>query len=164
MKVISGAQIGADIAGLRAAKRCDIETGGWVPAEGRIKGGFLPEDALIYYGLQPTNSPGYPMRTLNNVLDSQGTIRLAYNFESPGERLTLKYAHAAHRPVLDVLLQKVRDEWMPCLTEEAAVKWLTHPRRNIETINIAGNADREIEKCVEEFLIEVFEGWKAVTL
>jgi len=170
MKVISGAQIGADIAGLRAAKACGIETGGWIPRGGRIKGGFLPAMVVEQFGLQETSSDGYPMRTLNNVLSSQATIRLAHNFNSPGERLTLKYAKLAHRPTCDIQLRWWDDDWgtvvgplaEPMLVTDTAM-WLVE--QQVETVNIAGNADREIESFVEHFLTKVFKEWQqAVTL
>jgi hypothetical protein len=47
-KVISGAQVGSDISGLRAAKTLGIPTGGTMPYGYRTKAGNRPEYALEY--------------------------------------------------------------------------------------------------------------------
>ncbi len=89
-KIISGAQTGADRAGLDAAVELGLETGGWIPHGGRIDEGNHPE-LIPLYGLKETFGPDYPTRTLNNVLDSDGTV-LFGNMNSPGRcvaRLTV---------------------------------------------------------------------------
>lgn len=83
-KVISGAQSGADIAGLEIAKRFGYETGGTMPFGYKTLDGCKPEYKSLY-GVSAHPSSSYVPRTRKNVLESDGTIRLAYNFSSKGE-------------------------------------------------------------------------------
>ena len=75
MKIISGGQIGADIAALRAAKRLGLETGGWMPKGFRTKDGDHPEYAQEY-GMMETQTYDYPRRTKLNVIEADCTLRL----------------------------------------------------------------------------------------
>lgn len=52
MKIISGGQIGADIAALRAAKEHGLETGGWATSRFMTRYGPLPSMGDVY-GLKP---------------------------------------------------------------------------------------------------------------
>jgi len=150
--VMSGGQIGADIAGLRAAKALGLATGGWATKGFKIRGGRNPELASIY-GLREHQSEQYPPRTQANVRDSDGTIRLAHDFSSRGELCTIKAVRDYGRPCFDVLIKKNDDGYYIDKDPEDAAGWLR--RNNIQRLNIAGNADRNIEDCVEEFLKQV---------
>jgi hypothetical protein len=88
-KIISGAQNGADIAGLEVAKRFGYETGGSIPFGYKTLDGPKPEYKNLY-GIVVHSSSSYVPRTRQNVKDSDGTIRLAYNFQSRGEICTLR--------------------------------------------------------------------------
>lgn len=152
MKVISGGQIGADIAGLRAAKRAGLETGGWMTFGYQTLDGPKPEYHDMY-GIIDIGSTKYSLRTRYNVRDSDLTIRFAYNFDSPGERCTLKAIQDYNKPHYDVRLElnPLRvDGWhsgfvVSLLSEE-----------KINTVNIAGNASSMIEDFVEQFLLDCF--------
>lgn len=88
-RVISGGQTGADQGGLVAAKSLGIPTGGFLPKGCTTLDGPRP-DLLMAYGLEEHESSEYPPRTYANVQASAGTIRFAADFNSAGERCTLK--------------------------------------------------------------------------
>lgn len=56
-KVISGAQTGADVAGLKAAKACDILTGGFIPKRYKTLDGPKPEYEELYTFYAVTRRP-----------------------------------------------------------------------------------------------------------
>jgi hypothetical protein len=131
-KVISGGQTGADQAGLAVAKRFRLETGGTMPKGFKTLNGNRPEMAVVY-GLTEHESDNYVPRTYKNVLDSDGTVRLAGNFESSGEICTLKAIQKYGKPYFDVDLTD-----LPPV--EGFVNWLLE--NNIEVLNVAGNAEQ----------------------
>lgn len=147
-KIISGGQTGADVGGLRAAKKLGIETGGMIPRGFRTFAGCRPEYAKLY-GLEETSSSEYPPRTIANVRSSDGTIRFAANFQSAGELCTLKAIRKCKKPYFDVDIMKA-----PPVSDVS--KWITE--NNIQTLNIAGNREETcegIESFVESYLCEV---------
>lgn len=153
-KIISGGQIGADIAGLRAALKLGLNTGGWMPKGFRTKEGFHPEYAEIY-GLQEHESSEYPPRTYLNVLNSDGTIRFADNFNSPGEKCTLRAINAYKKPKFDVDMADFNSYYLhgPKLFDA----WITEHK--IEVLNVAGNAiPGAFERLVERYLVEAISG------
>ncbi len=148
-KVISGGQTGADRGALIAACAAGIATGGWMPRGFRAHDGTHPEFAERY-GIQETTSPRYPPRTALNVKESDGTIRFATDWNSPGELLTLELCRKLGKPQLDVT---PGSEVAPA----DVAKWIA--ANNIRVLNVAGNAERTspgIQEYVAEFLSEVF--------
>lgn len=138
-KVISGGQIGADIAGLVAAKRAGLETGGFAPLTFRIHNGTNPDLGSVY-GLVEDSSFNYKPRTMKNVVHSDGTIILAKNMNSPGCALTSRTCVQVNRPCLQVLIE----DREPTLEEVETVRsdilrFLI--KHQIKTVNIAGNRD-----------------------
>jgi hypothetical protein len=147
-KVISGGQIGADIAALRIAKRLGIETGGFAPRGFRTKRGKML-GLGSEYGLIALEDVGYPPRTYANVETSDGTIRFAYSFLTAGERCTMKAIKKFHKPYFDVDVS--RQQPFPFKSEILLARtWIED--NNIKILNVAGNAVPEIEPFVEEFL------------
>lgn len=149
-KVISGAQTGADIAGLETAKKFGLETGGKMPFGFKALDGCHPEFKTMY-GVEAHSSSSYVPRTRANVRDSDGTIRLAFNFGSKGEKCTLRAIEDHHKPYFDVDLNN------PPAVEEAAA-WLKD--NGIETLNVAGNAEQTASgthAATTEYLTRVFE-------
>lgn len=130
-KVISGGQTGADQAGLEAAALLRIPTGGWLPKRCVTQSGPAPHLVEIY-GMQEHPDPGYRARTRANVRDSDGTIRLAFNFNSPGELCTLRAIKDFKRPYFDVDLKDPRPVGY-------AAEWIR--RNKIEVLNVAGNSE-----------------------
>jgi hypothetical protein len=131
-KVISGAQTGADIAGLETAKKFEFETGGVMPFGYKTLDGPKPEYKTLY-GVTVTTSSSYVPRTRKNVKDADATIRLAFDFSSRGEKCTLKAIQDYKRPHFDVDLSD------PPPIEDV-VKWLDE--NNVEVLNVAGNAEQ----------------------
>src|SRR5574343_1337277 len=130
-KLISGGQIGADEAGLFVAKRFGLQTGGTIPKGFRTLKGSRP-DLVIKYGLVEHSSDKYPPRTYANVKDSDGTVRFAGDFGSPGEVLTLKAVKEYGKPYFDVDLSDPPD-----------ISLFTYwfKANNIEVLNVAGNSE-----------------------
>src|SRR5262245_24664102 len=148
-RVISGGQIGSDIAGLRAASKMGIKTGGYIPKGFKTSRGRHPEYAELY-GLVETDSDRYPPRTAMNVQSSDATIQLANNFSSRGEILTRNLCERHGKPVFGVLFMAGRAMCEPL----DFVRWVQE--RHVETLNVAGNADRSLEYPVEMFLTQAF--------
>ena len=148
-KCISGGQTGADQGGLYAAELFDIPTGGWIPK------GFLTEkgsDPALgsRFGLVETGSAKYPIRTRANVNDSDGTIRFARNFSSPGEICTFKAIKDFRKPYFDVNIRNP-----PSL--ETVVEWIGVNK--VLVLNVAGNKESSCPGICEftiKFLSQVF--------
>ncbi len=130
-KIISGGQTGADQAGLLVARRFGLQTGGRMPRGFRTRTGFRPDLARLY-GLIEDRSGSYWPRTVANVCDSDGTMRLAGNFHSAGELATMRALQQMRRPFLDVDLS-----WPPDVTD--AARWIE--RYRIQILNVAGNSE-----------------------
>jgi hypothetical protein len=151
MKIISGGQIGADIAGLQIAKQLGFETGGWMPKGFKTIDGFHPEYADLY-GMLETSDGGYPVRTCLNVEAADVTLRFGHNFQTYGERCTAKYIHKYMKPHLDVYINPIDIHYWPTPIYVAGWLFVYKP----EIINIAGNARKDIEPIVMSFLQQTF--------
>ena len=93
-RIVSGGQTGVDRAALDAALACGVAVGGWCPKGRRAEDGAIAQ----HYPLKETDSPAYPLRTHRNVIDSDGTLILAWGRLSGGTRRTVDYARAEARP------------------------------------------------------------------
>lgn len=131
-KIISGAQTGADVAGLDAAKDFGVETGGLMPFGYKTLDGCKPQYQEIY-GISAHHSSSYVPRTRRNVKDSDGTARFAFNWNSSGEKCTFKAIVDFDRPYFDVDLNNPPDV-------QKFIEWLDE--HNIEVLNVAGNSER----------------------
>jgi hypothetical protein len=154
MKIISGGQTGADEAGLEAAIRVGFETGGTAPKNYKTLIGSN-YNLKERYKLDESESFNYADRTYENVKNSDGTLRLAYNFSSRGEKCTLKAIRKYTKPYYDIDLSDPID---PTIT----ARWIMG--HGIEILNIAGNANRGnntviYDECLK-YLIEVFNELK----
>jgi hypothetical protein len=147
-KIISGAQIGADIAGLKAAKLLGLETGGYVLKNCKTLDGNKPE-WITLYGLTELASVSYPERTALNVKHSDGTVRFAYDFNSRGELCTLRNIKLWDKPYFDVPVILGTDLF---IYKRGFLEWLM--ASDIHTLNVAGNAYPVIEPQVVNFLLE----------
>lgn len=148
-KIVSGAQNGADQAGLRAAKACGLQTGGWIPNGCKTLDG--PRfDLLLEYGLTEHASSAYPPRTEANVCIADATIRFASNFKSAGEKCTLRAIKWFKKLYLDIDIKNP-------LSVEEVVDWIKD--NDFKVLNIAGNSEDTstgIGEFVENYLKEVF--------
>jgi putative molybdenum carrier protein len=146
-QVISGGQIGADIAGVRAAKAAGILTGGYMPVGWITYEGLRPEYEEEF-GMKQCLLGSYKTRTWENVKHSDGTMRFAYRWFSPGERCTKNALEAYGKPSMDI---------PPANPPKPRVAALWLRDRGIRVLNVAGNADYHLEAFVEEYLTEVFK-------
>jgi len=146
-KVISGGQTGSDQAGLIAAARFGIATGGWMPHGFETNDGPNPELAQTY-GMQEHRG-GYKERTGTNVSQSDGTIRIAGTFNSLGEKCTLTWLRRHDRPHIDV------DMHNPQAVQEV-VDWIV--AHEIRVLNVAGNVRPKSRQAlawgIEDFALE----------
>jgi hypothetical protein len=146
-RVISGGQTGADQAGLIAARRFGIPTGGWMPRDFLTTTGPAP-DLARKFGLQE-HTGGYADRTEANVRLADGTLRFAASFETLGEKCTLKWLLHHGKPYMDI------DRADPPPVEEVAA-WIK--RHNIRVLNVAGNVEPKSKKAkasgITEFVID----------
>lgn len=159
-KVISGGQIGADMAGVHAAERCGLQTGGWMPKGYKTIEGHHAEHVVKLYNFYQTDTEDYPPRTELNVQQSDATIRFAYNYNSPGERLTQRLVGKYKKPSKDIFLSlgpPAHILYMRPIEEliEITADWLID--NEVKTLNVAGNANRVIEDIVFDFLFNVFK-------
>ena len=148
MKLISGGQTGVDRAALDVAITWGVPHGGWCPR------GRLAEDGRIpfRYKLRETDSPEYPVRTEQNVLDSDATLILYRRELSGGTELTLRLAERYDRPSMTVDLDDP-----PPVGE--VLRWLEANR--IEVLNVAGPRESQspgIAARAATFLTHIVRG------
>lgn len=155
MKVISGGQTGADFGGLAAAHKFGLETGGWMPPGFITEAGPKPHWAK-QFGLKEISSSGniiadYVARTYANARDADATIRFATNFDSKGEKCTLRAVRKFQKPCFDVSPTEP-----PPISE--VVDWII--ANNVEILNVAGNRESKspgLGNFVIDFLTQVFQ-------
>jgi len=104
-KLLSGGQTGVDRAALDVALALNIPCGGWCPRGRRAEDGRIPDR----YPLQETVSSSYSGRTVQNVIDSDGTLILALGRLSGGTLLTKNTAQNRRKPWLFVDLHSSPD-------------------------------------------------------
>lgn len=127
--IISGGQDGVDRGALDAAKDVSFKTGGMAPKGWLTTRG--PDPSLAQYGMVEAVVAGYPYRTEQNVLASDGTLIIASDLSSRGTELTMEYCYKHGRPFYVVKLPArpdILDSIRRFLEEEA-----------IHILNVAGN-------------------------
>jgi hypothetical protein len=127
-KIVSGGQTGVDRGALDAALEVGFPCGGWAP-EGRTA-----EDGPIHerYPLRELPGAGYEERTLQNVLNSDGTAILYSGTLEGGTRQTMVHCVEHGKPfeLIDATHTAPR---------EAALKLAAFIERNrISVLNVAG--------------------------
>lgn len=148
--IISGGQTGVDIAALRAAKSCGLQTGGWMPKGWLTEDGPRPEYAGLY-NMAECPDVGYPARTRRNVQAADFTIW--YGPEgSRGWKATKAANGSVSRP-----FYRVTDGCMPGYEFfESRI-----PRgQTTFTINCAGNREGNrpgISQQAEAFFLTYFQ-------
>jgi hypothetical protein len=167
-KIISGGQTGADLGGLVAAKKLGIPTGGtsppnWITENGPnfdLKRVYGLKEYVLEHNYPESAFPmrestrilkGYVDRTAINVEDSDGTIRIAQVWGSPGEKCTMNAIKKYNKPYLDI----------DCHDLSAAkdlANWIKENK--IKTLNVAGNRESKapgIEEFTVSLLTETFK-------
>ena len=133
--IISGGQNGADRGALEAASKMNCATGGHAPFGFRTMDGNDP--SLANFGLIETPQTNYNTRTRLNVQNSDATLIVASDFNSPGTVLTIAECHKANKKYFKVDANK----WYSCEDEcsDTVVEWIK--LNSIEILNVAGNRD-----------------------
>ncbi len=124
-RIVSGGQTGVDRAALDAAITLGLPHGGWCPSGRRAEDGPIPG----HYRLRETASANYPVRTRQNVVDSDATLILYREALVGGTELTYRVARQVGKPFF---LVDLADRPAPAL----AIRWLEDAA--IETLNVAG--------------------------
>jgi hypothetical protein len=127
-KIVSGGQTGVDRGALDAALDAGFGCGGWCPR------GRLAEDGEIpaRYVMAELAGSGYEKRTLQNVLDSDGTAILYFGTLEGGTLQTKEYCISHGKPV--ELVDATRES-----PEQAAARIGTFiGKHDIEILNVAG--------------------------
>ncbi len=109
------------------------------------------------YGMVEHTSDKYPPRTFSNVKDSDGTVRLACYWNSPGELLTQKAIEQYHKPHFDIHVDSAAELFVARSCQQELLDWLA--QNKIKTLNVAGNSERTapgIYSAVLTFLLGVF--------
>jgi len=149
IKIISGGQTGADMAGIMAGRFMRIITGGLAPLNYMTEIGCNRD--LIKFGLNEDENANYFDRTLSNVLESDATIIFG-NSNSVGSKLTKKCCKKYYRPFkLISKIGKLGDK-----KKSGIIRWFIE--NDIKILNIAGNREsvnRGIEQKVFLFLVEL---------
>lgn len=155
IRIISGAQTGADQGALRAAKALGLLTGGYMPRGWCTDDGPSPNFESLY-GMRQTTSSYYPQRTRMNVIESDGTL-IWGRLNSPGCLLTLKYCEQYGKPHFSCV-------WTGPLSfaqgtpDKMFLGWLR--MNSIRTLNVAGNREKTnpgINEAVYQFLTSVLK-------
>lgn len=165
-KVISGGQTGADQAGLMAAHKIGLETGGTAPSNFYTENG--PNPLLELLGLKAEGD--YRQRTIKNVKDSDGTVLITITANSPGSVLTRNEAKRQNKPFYQIDLNPVmhilqNGEATPGALSDAVHQassglqfWLVD--NLIATLNVAGNREKHKDllttKAVQMILLDTF--------
>ena len=143
-KIISGGQTGADQAGLIAGRALGLETGGTASPN------FVTEIGrnsvfLKSYGLVEGEADAsvYKLRTLKNVIDSDGTVIFSKDLNSPGTVLTKSFCIGYKKPFI-------------MNPTEVGLRTFIGVNK-IEILNVAGNREsktRGIQLSTYKFLLE----------
>ena len=152
--VISGGQLGSDLAGLLAASCCGLKTSGWIPSGWKTELGPRPDFAR--FGLKETPSSKYEQRTEWNVRDSDGTIIISRHHDSPGTKLTKNLCIKMRKPLFAISFSKQASENELSLGD--ICDWIE--KKNISILNVSGNRESVavgIQVWATHALIEIFK-------
>lgn len=160
-KVISGGQDGVDLGGLAAAHDCGFNTGGHCPRFFKTCSGPNLDLGGIY-GLTESSSTSYVGRTRLNVLNADGTLNIASNFNSPGMALTSRYIKEFNKPALYVKVP-FEEPGAERAARERVINWLMINK--IRVLNVAGNRDKNMRygdhyHITYYFLSDIFKKYR----
>jgi hypothetical protein len=133
VQIISGGQTGVDRAALNAALKQGIECGGWCPAGRLDEFGRIPNR----YPVKELKQGSFAERTLQNVIDSDGTLIIYLNALRGGTEFTVECCKQLRRPHKLIDAAKV--------SAQAAAKLIFDFVREhkIDILNVAGSRQSE---------------------
>lgn len=140
-KIISGGQTGADQAGWRAAKRCGLPTGGYMPIEFRTEAGNMPKFEELYGATELTTS-SYQLRTQVNVRESDLTLWFG-RLDSRGFTSTSAACKFLFRPMVSFPATAINPAKRKAyfLLALKKVRELSEQEQREIVINVAGNRE-----------------------
>lgn len=97
LKIISGGQTGVDNAGLVAARKCGLSTGGHMPKGFKQEKGNAPHYRELY-GMDESSSSDYTVRTDLNIKNSHATIIFYDGAVGKGTKRTMDKCSLMNRP------------------------------------------------------------------
>jgi len=169
LKIISGAQTGADVAGLWAAKLHGIPTGGLAPKGFITLNGPHPEMAETF-GILEHSKLGYRDRTIDNVKASNVTLVCSEHMSSPGTVLTLNtakrnevthYAMPFDPSDMSESLNNFNAKWVISMIAGLVARHeILFEDSNPFVINVAGNATQNSARVFEftfKFCFKLFK-------
>lgn len=151
IQIISGAQTGADQAGLFAAEDLGYATGGMAPLGGRTEDGPRM-DLVERFKLRLSRYAGYEHRTRWNVQNSDATVIFSVGALDGGSQLTASIAAACGKPCMVIVCSEVN---FGCVQPKDLRAWLQ--AKGIRILNVAGNREKKspgIFEAVRRFLGE----------
>lgn len=128
IKIVSGGQTGVDRAALDAALKFNVDCGGWCPEGRKAEDGIIPP----HYPLTELTGADYKERTLQNVIDSDGTVIIYFDIISGGTEQTLRFCLQQDKPYLPIDATKLS----PARSAERIRYFVAN--NDIKTVNIAG--------------------------
>lgn len=162
-KIISGGQIGADQAALKAAVILNIPTGGWAPKGFQTSHGKNPFLGIRFH-LQEvplSGAAGYIERSKRNVNDADGTVAFKGPLPSSGTDKTIGYCKTGFWQVVP---EETPSQYKPILVlscdpalkeaeEKAFSEFLI--QHQIKVLNICGQRENGMdwEHRVKNFIV-----------
>ncbi len=128
LTIVSGGQTGADRAALDAALALGVPCGGHCPRGRRAEDGSIPSR----YPLLELPTASYPARTRRNIVNSDGTVVIAFGPVTGGSGLTVDLCRTVGKPCLMI------DADLATAGEAAVLMAVFLLRHRIATLNVAG--------------------------
>ncbi len=127
-RIVSGGQTGTDRAALDAALDHGFPAGGWCPEDHKAEDGAIPGR----YPVKALPGAGYRQRTKQNVIDSDGTLVIYFDWLFGGTEETVAFCIKEKRPYLLIDAAEVS-------VDRATEKTRVFIRElNIGVLNVAG--------------------------
>lgn len=145
--IVAGGQTGADRGALEAALANQFPCGGWCPPGRTAEDGVIPDR----YPVKELEKGGYRERTIQNVLDSDGTLIIYYGNLSGGTEQTQLHCIRRRKPYK---LIDGREVDIPRAIE-LGVEFVE--RESVQVLNVAGPRESNWNGA-EKFAREVVHG------
>ena len=162
-KIISGGQVGINQAILTSAFSNELKTGGFIPKGFKISDfpNFAEEYNLIEHESEDIHKSIW-----KNVSISEGTLRIAHQFNTEEEESRLKAIQHYDKPHIDIVAFSVNKEgYILGRKHNEIIKWIIENK--IKILNIDGNSEKDftgMHDVVFTFLNQLFYRLKQLSL